>query len=270
MKRNILIFAAITMLIVLAGCTQRTNESGRGHATPSGPVACRTYDILAFTALRDFLTAYMIVTGEVADGDIADLVSRVWRRYSPSSVDEVAAGVNLSALETLYLPIGIPDDFQLHRILVSASYVNIQFLHRDCMISEEAIRNVERGLSQRYFRFSFTRRDLQIPADENPMWGILSQQRACESELIDDRYLFIEPARFRWATHETFFNMQLPLYPHGSGGVAIDGSTVLGIPLDEPHNMIKFNELQALNLRDTQAVLDLLESLPPPTPRPTS
>ena len=283
MKRALMICVAALILLVLAGCWRRTTTAEPVNTYDEEPINVNNesnneqepeytndevLDTLEFSSLRDFLTAYLIVTGGIADEDIADLVTRYDSGWSRSDVNDVAARANLAGLETLYIPAGIPENYQLQRIRIDRYFIDFRFLHERDMISEAAIRGAVNTIHRDYFFFYFSRFDLQIPLDKHPMFGVMNQHGASESDLVEGRYLFVAPDRFIWATREVIFCMELPLRPRDARGMPVANSTIVGIPLDEIPYRTEFNELYVLDLRDTQAVLDMIESLPTPTPSP--
>ena len=210
-------------------------------------------DILEFPSLEAFLTAYLIVSGESA-GDISDLVSRYWSSTSNNTdLIKVAEGADFESLETLFLPVGIPYDFEIGRIRVSELGVVFHFFQRDDMISEYAMQ--EAYWQQRYFNFFIERWD----ESESTLFNDMMQaQGVTEKDLIDGKYLFRPPNSFSWVSEGGRFGLRLPLQQSSINHETIMTTEIDGLPLNNPYEMVKFTETRAVNLLDTNEVMTLI------------
>ena len=237
MKRFFLISVALFLLTLFAGCRQQ-EEISIGHQ------ACAVIDHLTFSSLEEFLAGYLIAREGRTDGDITALVESWQVRSSNTELGDVVESVSFTSLENLYLPIGIPDGFQIHVIRVNEEVVNIRFLHEDDMVSEEAIWDAI--VRQRDFRFNFTRWDLDSPMD-----GIFEQFHVTEEDLLDGRYLFLEPNFFIWASDREVLYMYMPLNlpPRPTRGTDEHMAAMVG-----------FAEIRVVNLLDSNEVLALIEA----------
>jgi len=255
MKRFLLLGIALILLpVVLAGCGRyNTNTS---HEYEREIRVSRISDQLQFSSLEEFLACYIIASESRAGGDITEFVSDWRATFTDSDLAKVVEGAGFLSLETLYLLPGIPEEFQIYRMTINGGFVNFWYLHENDLASEDTIS--EAFTYRRYFLFNFSRRDLEIPIDGNPMEGILRQENAAEDDLIDGR-LFVQPNLFLWATHEAIFTLFTPLPSHNSReGIAM--SSHLGrFARNDADYVVALTEMNTLNLSNTNELMDLIE-----------
>ena len=138
-------------------------------------------DTLEFSSLEEFLEAYKAVCEGTATGELAELAGNDRGQYS----------IKFAELDELYLPTGVPEDYKLHKIGINYLRVFYIYLHKNDLISEEAIQRAI--LEQKEFHFSVFRWKLDYP-----MEGTLRQSGATEKNLIGGVYLFEKPNSLTW------------------------------------------------------------------------
>ena len=195
-------------------------------------------DELEFSSLEEFLGSYLITRDE-EEGDIAELVEDWSPAFTDSDFADVVEGSELTSLQALYLPIGIPEEFQFYRMVVNERFVSTWYLHEDDLVSEYAIQDaIEQG---RYFLFNVSRRNGDAAT---LLEGVLQRNRATEEDLIDGKYLFVAPNRFIWVTDGAIFRLTAPLSM-----------------IDSADDMVKLAETSVVNLLDTDEVRELIEEI---------
>ncbi|MCL2571305.1 MAG: InlB B-repeat-containing protein [Defluviitaleaceae bacterium] len=152
----------------------------------------------------------------------------------------VADIINLAGLERLYLPSNLPLEYQLYRLMINENAVNLVYLHIDDMISEDTV--MDALIQQRHFQFSFTRWDV-----DSPMEGILQQMGATEDDLINGRYLFVEPNMLIWASDREVIYMYTPLSLSNNIGMPVIIGNELSI-YEASRNQIEFTKTSVINL----------------------
>jgi len=192
MKRFSVLIVACLALLGLSGCDQyggvismaigdhvsNFDNGNMSHEQEHGTIAAsEAIETLEFSSLDEFLLNFSTVKAGRATVDFANS----------------ATNTGFAALERLYLPTNIPEAYQLFRITVNEEAVSIWYLPEEYLGSEDAIWFAIS--QQRHFLFSFTRWNI-----ESPMDGILRQNRSTEEDLIDGKYLFIEPNMFIWGS----------------------------------------------------------------------
>jgi len=148
---------------------------------------------LVFSSLDELMSSHTAVRASRSIGNYAELT----------------ASTNFASLERLYLPTNIPEKYELLSIAVTEWMVSIIYLHRDDMVTEDTIGDAL--INRRGFSFNITRLDLDSPMD-----GIMLQNHATEDDLIEGRYLFVEPNLFVWTTDSEVITMYTPLQQHDS------------------------------------------------------
>jgi len=185
--------------------TDELIEEGSGELMLS-----RVDDILFFSSLDDLLSSYQAANSML-------------RQHSTTSLSEELMA--LTTLEILYIPVGVPQEYQLFEIAVRDEVVTYLFLRGEHMVSEEAIMLAR--IYQEGFSFTFRRWDL-----DNPMEGILRQNRVTEADLIHGRYLLASPNRLIWQNGRSVAFVRFP-------------SDYVGGDIDQ---IIAFAETTAINL----------------------
>jgi len=200
MKRFLLLGFSLILIFALLGCGEpyetpeisdinsESNNVEQGEIMASGVHVSEVIDELVFFSLEEFLDAYNAVRAGISTEDIARLES----------------GANLATLETIYFPIGIPEEYQLYRITVNVETVGFWYLREDDLVSEYSI---QMALAyQHHYLFFFTRWDM-----ESPMEGVFSQRNATEADLIDGVYLFTPPNKYVWFSDREILTLYTPI-----------------------------------------------------------
>jgi hypothetical protein len=211
MKRLLLMGFTLFLLLVPVGCGQYNETVG---ITESNPIdapkdinnenelaICDTPTTLEFSSVDELLDSYRAMkTGEMK-----------------KELANIANEVGFSALERLYLPTSIPDEYQLYRILINKLEVSFWYMHKDDLASEKAIMNAKS--MQGYFLFSFTRWDIDSP--ENGRF-----QRD-DPDLVDGKYWINEPNSITWPTDtgRDIFYMRTPFPSQGYQRPAQDANS---------------------------------------------
>jgi len=181
---------------------------------------------IAFSSINELVVTYNTMLAGRANNDMA--------KYAES--------VNFTALERLYKPTNIPNEYQLYRISVNEDVVTLLYLHKDDLISEYTAWDAL--IHQRHFQFTFTRWDI-----ENPMAGIMAQTDTTETDLINGRYIFIEPNMFIWASDSEIIYMYTPLNPHRSSFNELDwNNKTVDFVLNSIYDQVQLTETSVLSL----------------------
>ena len=276
MKRILTIGAFLFLLVMLGGCTQYDAVANEPDAIDSyeeeshtlyeqEQKECHTlyeeeldavswaWDEITFSSVEDFLNAYIIAN---AGGDIAHLISEWYEPYTGATIASSVANVNFTSLEAFYLPVGIPDEFEIHSIAVNEEFVNFTFLHQDDMISEDAIWDALRS-NFRVFRFSAPRG--QDVGD--PMEDMLHLHGVTEEALIDGEYLFVGPGSVVWALDNRLFYLYIPSSHRHVGGEVLMARGDDEMSFDDQLEAVRFAETVTINLQDTRAVEAMIAEL---------
>ena len=205
--------------------------------------------VLEFRSLEEFLVNYSLVEQNATTRNGATIELRT----------------NFAALETLYVPINIPEEYSLYKIKVTARDVGFWYVHRDDMISEETIR--EAIALQRHYLFGITRWNLET---DFPMEGILRQNNASKEEYLARGYIFAEPNVLFWASDSEILTLYMPLDMTFEKVMAIVTGEICDMQLGEfmrslltvdESQMQALTETIAVNLRDSNEVFALLEQV---------
>jgi len=209
MKKSLILNIALVLIFALVGCGQRSEadvEVGAGTEVAveewqeglivGGPEP----DVLSFSSLEEFLLSYIAVRdGMRAEGFMPASVHGNFEHFS-----EMAESVDLLSLERFYLPINIPEGYQLFRILVYEYSVVLGFAS-DMDILHAPVVHIWR------FSFSFTRNFALVHGLENPMAGVMEQYGVTEAGLIDGKFLFrAQSSHFNWASGNELLSLQIP------------------------------------------------------------
>ena len=189
------------MIVLFNGCAN-VNEEGNENASLLGPS-----DFMIFSSVEELLSSYRdVVMGEADEEFIA-----------------IAEQFDFAGIETIYLPIGIPDEYVLRRIEVSEGGFFFTYVHEEDMISEEAAWkaiNENRHFMLVTINYDRTNFDASI----GPMDGVLRQNNITAADLIDGKYFFREPNRFHWAIDRTHFRLDTPIPSENYEQLGIDSS----------------------------------------------
>ena len=282
MKRFITALIILFIILTLAGCGQygeemETNEENLVDAyEPQDAYEEESHspyeheeemeisdtpveDSIRFSSVEDFLNAYMIAG---AGGNINHLASEWHETFAADGApfSTSAAAVNFTSLETFYLPVGIPEEFELFTIEVNEEFINLIFLHQDDMISEDAIWSALRS-NYRVFRFSIPRGQNHGDPHEDPMEGMLQLHDLTEEVLIDEKYLVLGPDTVVWVENNRLLALYIPeSHRNASGDVSMergDGE----MSYEEQLEAVSFAETTTINLQDTRAVEAMIAEL---------
>jgi len=152
MKKFLFAFLIICILFSLIGCERHNkviNAIGeepvieeiadisvqKGNLAVSASVAP---DQLEFSSLEEFFHTHKTVRSGGKIGELTDTATKV----------------NFSNIEKFYLPTNIPDNFLIYNIVVYKDAVAFWYLHKEDLVSEDAIQ--EAMAYQRRFLFAFT------------------------------------------------------------------------------------------------------------------
>lgn len=323
MKRVLTIGGILFLLVILIGCTQyevaeiepdvvapQTEEpllfeqEGWDCYIPDVSEEYAAHEYISvtgeerfsieFPSLENFLKAYLIVSAGEDARQIRDLTSERWLREMDFTHSFLISAdrVDLAALETIYLPVNIPEEFGLYEVVVREHVLSFRFLHPDdiVFIEENAeIRDVRGDVDA--FTFSFPRELDTINSIVNFSWEpstITSTERLLQSrnsalqrrfdmpeqcnlteeDLIHGKYLFSRGGSVQWVWDNRRFSLVIPESHHLMenrerrgvfGGLLPIRSRE--IPLAEQLEIVGFTEMVALDLRDTRAVETMIAEL---------
>jgi len=246
--RYLLITSVLFLLaITLIGCgthSEATREDGQIDAIndeiyqeyrhEQEPKVSEVVNTLFFSSFEEFLESYRAVTFGRAYGELTRL----------------AESVNLASMGTFYLPIGIPETFQLYRIDINENFVIIWYLPKDFIGLDDAF---IRALSQgRDFQFSFSRWDKDDVDLEMSL--ILHQNNATEENLINEKYLFAGQNLLFWSSDNAILLMYTPMNPLPSDGVL--APTEISAVL-QPNNL-QADDIQRRIVADTLSITETI------------
>lgn len=189
MKRFLLLLAAFFLIFELAGCDQYsdTDESTRTSEPTYVTLESHSWNFPEFKSLEEFIESYKMVKEGKAVGSLA----------------EAAENTSFIELEKLYVPITIPEGYHLIEIKVLRPLVRFTYLPESHMDSTDVVENA--SIQDQDFSFYFWR-SIDITMDES-----LRRHRATEEDLIDGKYLFVEPSLLCWAFDGAYFELSMPL-----------------------------------------------------------
>ena len=243
MKRFLTMCSVLCLLVSTVGCEQYDKQVDKAGVNPSDnseeanteSFVSRNYQ-LEYSSIEDFLDSYRAaITGDI-DGDFSAMVE----------------DFDFTTLRSLYLPVSIPIEYELHSITVNAGMINFWYFHEDDLVSESDIHNAE--YEKQYFQFSIFRLEL-----DSPMEGILRQENATEADLMHGKYLFVEPNCFLWAEGRNLLCLYTPIPLENFGRLGLDSSaygasmytTQSGITPTDPYivgELVQFTEVGVIDL----------------------
>ncbi|MCL2397361.1 MAG: hypothetical protein FWC93_04770, partial [Defluviitaleaceae bacterium] len=246
MKRLFIVVLALFLPLLFAGCGQRESSADDGQPQESQIRASGTQntqenqirvsdppDTLRFTSMREFLENHKKVAGDRAFEEISAL----------------AESVNFMGLERFYLPVGIPEEYQLYRLAVEEGVVALWFLPEEHLVSEGTMRVAD--ARQQHFLFSFTRWEIDSPRDIK-----LGQLRITEDDLVNGAYTrfhFNNNNRLWWTSETEHIMMYFPMptsTPHGTFSIpdGNDGFMTLSV-----EDLGRFTQTYTLDLTNPAA-----------------
>jgi len=236
MKRFLILGIIFVFIFALVGCGQRNEADMEIESTVDVVTDLETEEqivisgsfepaTLRFSSLEEFLVSYLeAMSGRARGGTL-------------STLEE---SVNLLSLERFYLPVNIPEEYKLFRILVDEYHVSLWFLPEEHLGSEMDIINAT--VFEQHFLLSVTRR-LNL---ENPMAGVLEQSRITEADLIDGKYYFDGWNLFIWGSNGEILMLYTPVTP------------VVGLMDTVGEDIVRFTEMYTLDLTDEDAIRAIL------------
>ena len=243
---------------------------------PPPPVAGgeEATDFIEFATLEDLLVAYQTVR---EGGDIERVLNNRAENYRLSEffedldfareyellephndVGNFAERTDLFSLETLHIPVGIPEDFELRKISLTETYVSFTYLPVGTILSSRSDIWSEDNAG---FHFGFRRWDVDDSVLFDAMLDQFSHIIDGEEDLIDGKYLFRTPHSVAWVAHRTRFSLSLPHYHHFEGGMYIETFLSEDISHYRPRDMVRFTEMVSIDLTDTVAVRAMITEL---------
>ena len=269
MKKTLFLGGVLFLLLTLVACGQCTVETEaneRGIENDYEKVAYPqedeekitdgeiAIDFIEFSTLEDFLSAYIAVGA----GENAANFVKYWSGVSDyPTLESTIEGVDFLSLETLYLPVGIPSDFEVGKITVTESYVNFWFFpvgvfdpDRDSFWDTVA--------RFPHFEFGF---DHRWDVGDSVLFDAMLAQSTDAEILIDGKYLFRPPNAFSWVSSGMRFGLRTPLAQQVTRDGRAMASELADLSIDNPHEMLLFTETMTINLRDTNEVTALIEEL---------
>jgi len=208
--------------------------------------ATPVWDEVSFSSVEDFLNAYLIAS---EGGDIAHLVSGWQAPFEDTELTSAVDNIKLTSLEALYLPVGIPDEFELRSIDVSEELILFSFLHPDDSVTEE--------LNLFVFRWDELDEAFLINA-------MFEQYGIGEADLIDGKYYFRERSwgyAFDWVYNGTRFHLGIPLGQLNVRDEASRENRDGDMSYEDQLEAVGYAEIATINLQDTRAVEIMIEEL---------
>ena len=202
MRRFLSLVVSVSLLFALFGCGAQGAQTGLpdeprvmvseadnhgvmvSEADNHGIMVSEAVDELVFYSIDELIDTLDAVKTGRASNDIANL----------------ALSVNFAALETLYFPVGIPEEYSLRRITVNVENVAFLYLRDDVFITSDF------STPSDHYLFFFTRWNLASPMD-----GELRQSNATEAVFIDDEYLFLAPNKYIWPSASDNLTLYTPM-----------------------------------------------------------
>ena len=171
-------------------------------------------------------------------------------QFTDADLTDVVENMNFAALEKFYLPTSLPEGFQIFDIAITEKAVSIRYMPQVDFYSEETLwdaLNLQRG-----FEFTFTRLDF-----DSPMETVYRQNNASSKDLIDGKYLFVEPNKIIWTSNGEILSLYTPYTPLSYPGMIVTKNGVVQLPghgQDEVVEQHKFTGINMVNLLDANEV----------------
>jgi len=240
MKKFLMLF--IVMAVMLSACVKNEDDENKElfhFVTP----------FIEFSSLDNFLNACLVAKegGCIADFmayrfDINEVSSDYWNDFPRKVVEDT----KFTALETFYLPVGIPEGFIIRRIIVGENGMGFIYLPEDVEFTSDTFWIAE--LNNPSFKLS-----VYMKSRFN-MNDILRDENKTIDDLINGKYLIDEPNLFTWEDNGIIFVFHTP------------SPSDDGIEADSIYDMLKYTEMRVVNLLDIDEVMALLgdSAIPPP------
>ena len=179
--------------------------------------------------------------------DGSDISEMVLRSYGGGRGDlsRVVNRVNLATLDRLYIPVGIPEEYELYRIIVLERSISFAFLPERYSISPHTAQmSIDTGL---HFHFHISRfQDVDAARD-----GFFTQNRTLEDDLITGIYHFCERRDFfDWMSKSWRLQMRFPRNYLDSYYISAD-----------PSVLTQYAVIRTIDLLDDVAINEFLAEL---------
>jgi len=259
MKKALIIYVSIALTLAIFGCGNSNKASdvaavGASADMPTAQVGAPTLpmpDSLYFTSLEDFLNTHRLLSENGAGAEAETLpIADWWTVFPDRTLVDVIENVDLSSLEKLYLPIRIPEAYQLYNIEVDRENVAFWYLPEEYAVLEDGLSHAR--MNRSYFLFTFTRWDM-----ESPMDAILGQHQNMpyfnyEEDMIAGK-VFMRPNMFNWASESENLLLRLPIPP---------SLNIMDLTLtnDDIARHMGHNSIEELAVYTTVEVLDLRDA----------
>jgi len=230
MKKFFLLTSLLLYLIIIIGCTSASNEEmSLYNKSDSGDMSeYRGYvsiDYMMFTSMEELL----VTRNHIARGRASDELSNI------------ALSTNFLDVNTMYMPINIPEPFNLDRIFVNEVIISFwyrphQYVGLNCMDSD-------------VFMFTMYRWDL-----DNPLEGILAQSRSAAAGMVNDYIYFDGSNSLFWAIDRTLVTLQAP-FPSETGRFSHQASTYSDAAwANGVMGMVNFTSTMTLDLTNPEMI----------------
>jgi len=227
-------------IVILAACTNTGSDNSMSNEKeptfPTDEQASRVLPSLTFSSLDDFLNAYLIAK---EGNDVGDLLGFNDSELREEDTKSIIEKINFTALETFYLPVGIPENFIIRRIIVGENGMGFIYLSEDVEFTSDTFWITE--LNNPSFKLS-----VYMNSRFN-MNDILRDENKTIDDLINGKYLIDEPNLFTWEENGIIFVFHTP------------SPSDDGIEADSIYDMIRFTEMETVSLSDINRVSELIE-----------
>ena len=146
----------------------------------------------------------------------------------------------------LYIPSGLPENYKLFNIAISAETVSILFMPEEHLSTIAT--QMDAVLSQQHFAFNFTRMSF-----EDPLAGVMKQFGVSEDGLIEGVLLLDPPNSITWGYDAKMMHMYLP-FPADSDIEDKKSRTLESVleslGLSNKTDLVRFTEIDVINIYD--------------------
>jgi len=157
---------------------------------------------------------------------------------------EISERLDLSSLEVLYVPSGLPENYKLFNIAISMENVSILFMPEEHLSTIAT--QMDAVISQQHFAFNFTRMSF-----EDPLAGVMKQFSVSEDDLIEGVILLDPPNSITWGYDAKMMHMYLPFPPDSAIEDRMSRSleSVLeSLGLSDKSDLVRYTEVAVTNI----------------------
>ena len=202
---------------------EQNEESDMSNSSPSP-------EMLQYNSLEDFINDIRKVRMGEATGELAEIAERM----------------NLSSIDRVYIPTGIPDSYKIFNVAVNENSVNILFMQDEYLASIST--QMDAVIAQQHFAFNFTRKSF-----EDPLAGVMQQFEVTEEGLIEGKLLLDPPNSITWGHDGRMMHMYLPL-PSDTAIEDIrrvtEEAMLRSLGLDSKPDLLRFTPVEVVELTD--------------------